>query len=144
METIIDGHSEGFDEIMISTYVTANITTDHECHNGQEVIDRLRRGMYVLIREGTVAKNLKELIKATSISNSRRVCFCTDDKHIDDLIENGSVYHSIRMAIKHGLKAETAIQMCTLNTAECYDLKHKGAIDPGFIADFIILDHFAE
>lgn len=137
---VIDGHGAGFDETMINVYATSNITTDHECHNGKEVIDRLRRGMYVLIREGTVAKNLKELIKVTSMANSRRVCFCTDDKHIDDLIENGSVDHSIRMAVKHGLKTETAIQMSTLNTAECYNLRHKGAIAPGFIADFIILD----
>lgn len=137
---VIDGHGAGFDETMINVYTTSNIITDHECHNGKEVIDRLRRGMYVLIREGTVAKNLKELIKVTSISNSRRVCFCTDDKHIDDLIENGGVDHSIRMAVKYGLKAETAIQMSTLNTAECYNLRHKGAIAPGFIADFIILD----
>ena len=137
---VIDGHGAGFSEDMINTYTTANITTDHECHNAEEVIDRLRRGMYVLIREGTVAKNLKELIKATNIANSRRVCFCTDDKHIDDLIENGSIDQSIKMAIEHGLKPETAIQMSTLNTAECYNLKHKGAIAPGFIADFIILD----
>jgi len=138
---VIDGHGAGFDETMINAYTTANITTDHECHNKEEVIDRLRRGMYVLIREGTVAKNLSELIKATSIANSRRVCFCTDDKHIDDLIKNGSVDNSIKMAIKSGLRPETAIQMATLNTAECYNLKNKGAIAPGFIADFIILDN---
>ena len=138
---VIDGHGAGFDETMINAYTTANITTDHECHNKEEVIDRLRRGMYVLIREGTVAKNLSELIKATSIANSRRVCLCTDDKHIDDLIKNGSVDNSIKMAIKYGLRPETAIQMATLNTAECYNLKNKGAIAPGFIADFIILDN---
>lgn len=137
---VIDGHGAGFDEYMINAYSTAGITTDHECHNAKEVIERLRRGMYVLIREGTVAKNLKELIKATSISNSRRVCLCTDDKHIDDLIKNGSIDHSIRMAIEYGLKPETAIQMATLNTAECYKLKNKGAIAPGYIADFLILN----
>ena len=137
---IIDGHGAGFDKTMLNAYTTANITTDHECHNADEVIDRIRRGMYVLIREGTVAKNLKELIKATSIANSRRVCLCTDDKHIDDLIENGSIDNSIKMVIEYGLKPETAIQMSTLNTAECYGLKHKGAIAPGYIADFLILD----
>ncbi|MDZ5035397.1 amidohydrolase family protein, partial [Clostridium perfringens] len=109
-------------------------------HPTEEVIDRLRRGMYVHIREGTVAKNLKELIKAASISNSRRICFCTDDKHIDDLILNGSINSSIRMAISYGLSPESAIQMCTLNPSECYKLKYKGAIAPGFMADFIILD----
>lgn len=137
---VIDGHAAGFDETKLNAYTTANILTDHECHNASEVIDRLRRGMYVLIREGTVAKNLNELIKATSIANSRRVCLCTDDKHIDDLIINGSIDHSIKMVINSGLKAETAIQMSTLNTAECYNLKHKGAIAPGYIADFLILD----
>lgn len=137
---IIDGHGAGFDKTMLNAYTTANIVTDHECHTADEVIDRIRRGMYVLIREGTVAKNLKELIKATSIANSRRVCLCTDDKHIDDLIENGSIDHSVKMVINYGLKPETAIQMSTLNTAECYGLKHKGAIAPGYIADFLILD----
>lgn len=137
---VIDGHGAGFDKTMLNVYTTSNIVTDHECHTPEEVIDRIRRGMYVLIREGTVAKNLKELIKATSIANSRRVCLCTDDKHIDDLIENGSIDNSIKMVMNYGLKAETAIQMSTLNTAECYDLKHKGAIAPGYIADFLILD----
>ncbi|NFV11761.1 adenine deaminase [Clostridium sporogenes] len=141
---VIDGHGAGFDETMINTYATANIVTDHECHNAQEVIDRLRRGMYILIREGTVVKNLKDLIKVASIANSRRICICTDDKHIDDLIKNDSVNHSIRMCINYGLKPETAIQMCTLNPSECYNLKHKGAIGPGFIADFIILDDLKE
>ncbi|EJO5347436.1 adenine deaminase [Clostridium botulinum] len=141
---VIDGHGAGFDETMLNAYVTANITTDHECHNKAEVIDRLRRGMYVLIREGTVGKNFKELIKATSIYNSRRVCFCTDDKHIDDLMKNGSIDNSVKMAINYGLKPETAIQMATLNTAECYNLKDKGAIAPGFVADFIILDSIEE
>lgn len=138
---VVDGHGAGFDETMLNTYITAGISTDHECHNTEEVIDRLRRGMYVLMREGTVAKNLTELIKAASISNSRRICFCTDDKHIDDLIKNGSIDQSIKIAINSGLRPETAIQMSTLNTAECYKLKDKGAIAPGFIADFIILDN---
>jgi adenine deaminase len=137
---VIDGHCAGFTKDMLNVYATANILTDHECHTTEEVIDRLRRGMYVHIREGTVAKNLKELIKAASISNSRRICFCTDDKHIDDLILNGSINSSIRMAISYGLSPETAIQMCTLNPSECYKLKYKGAIAPGYMADFIILD----
>ena len=137
---IIDGHCAGFTNDMLNIYSTANISTDHESHLAEEVIEKLRRGMYVHLREGSVAKNLKELIKAASISNSRRICFCTDDKHIDDLITNGSMDSSIRTAISYGLAPETAIQMCTLNPSECYNLKNKGAIAPGFIADFIILD----
>lgn len=139
-DLIIDGHCAGLSKGFLNIYGTANIFTDHEAISKEEVIDRLRRGIYVHIREGSVAKNLKELIQAASIFNSRRLCFCTDDKHIDDLIENGSIDSSIREAISYGLPAETSIQMGTLNPAECYNLRYKGAIAPGYIADFIILD----
>ena len=138
--SIIDGHGAGFDIDKINSYTAAYIKTDHECHTYEELIERVRRGMYVLIREGTVAKNLNELVKGASIHNSRRLCLCTDDKHIDDLLRNGSIDNSIKMCIRDGLRPETAIQMATLNTAECYGLKTKGAIAPGYIADFIILD----
>lgn len=138
---IIDGHCAGFTDDMLNVYATANIITDHESCKANEVISRLRRGMYVHMREGTVAKNLKELIKVASISNSRRLCFCTDDKHIDDLIVNGSIDFSVKTAISYGLAPETAIQMCTLNPSECYNLKNKGAIAPGFVADFLILNN---
>ncbi|HAX71942.1 MAG TPA: adenine deaminase [Firmicutes bacterium] len=139
-DKMIDGHGAGFNGDLLNAYATARITTDHECHSPSEVIERLRRGIYVLIREGTVAKNLKELITATSILNSRRVCLCTDDKHIDDLIENGSINSSIVEIMTYGHRPETAIQMATINTAECYQLKQKGAIAPGYVADFLILE----
>lgn len=136
----IDGHCAGFSIDHINAYTTAYIKTDHECHTYEELIERIRRGMYVHIREGTVAKNLKELIKGVSIHNSRKLCLCTDDKHIDDLMKHGSIDNSIRMCIKNGLSPETSIQMATLNTSECYGLKFKGAIAPGYVADFLILD----
>ena len=137
---IIDGHGAEFDIDKLNTYATSYIKTDHECHTYDELIERVRRGMYVHIREGTVAKNLKELIKGVSIHNSRKLCLCTDDKHIDDLLKQGSIDNSIRLCIKNGLNPEISIQMATLNPAECYGLKTKGAIAPGYIADFLILD----
>ena len=137
---IIDGHGAGFDIDKLNTYATSYIKTDHECHTYDELIERVRRGMYVHIREGTVAKNLKELIKGVSIHNSRKLCLCTDDKHIDDLLKQGSIDNSIRLCIKNGLNPEISIQMATLNPAECYGLKTKGAIAPGYIAYFLILD----
>ena len=88
---IIDGHCAGFTNDMLNVYATANVSTDHESNVPEQVIEKLRRGIYVHLREGSVAKNLKDLIKVASISNSRRICFCTDDKHIDDLIKNGSM-----------------------------------------------------
>ena len=137
---IIDGHGAGLDSMMINSYRTANITTDHECISASEAIDKIRRGMHILIREGTVAKNLNELLPAVNDNNSGRFCFCTDDKHIDDLAINGSINASIRTSINYGLRPETAIQMATLNPASLYKMKNKGAIAPGYIADFIILD----
>lgn len=142
--SIIDGHGAGLNSHSINVYSTANIKTDHECATYEQLIDRIRRGIYVLMREGTVAKNLNELIKGASIFNSRRICLCTDDKHIDDLAHNGSIDTSIKMCIKGGLAPEIAIQMATLNAAECYNLKNKGAIAPSYVADFLILDSLEE
>ena len=142
--SIIDGHGAGLNSHSINVYSTANIKTDHECATYEQLIDRIRRGIYVLMREGTVAKNLNELIKGASIFNSRRICLCTDDKHIDDLAHNGSIDTSIKMCIKGGLAPEIAIQMATLNAADCYNLKNKGAIAPSYVADFLILDSLEE
>lgn len=142
--SIIDGHGAGLNTHSVNVYSTANIKTDHECATYEQLVDRVRRGIYVLMREGTVAKNLNNLIKGASIFNSRRLCLCTDDKHIDDLAENGSIDTSIKMCIEGGLAPEIAIQMATLNAAECYNLKNKGAIAPSYIADFIILDNLEE
>nr|WP_099353109.1 adenine deaminase [Fredinandcohnia onubensis] len=138
---LIDGHLAGLDTNAIDIYRTAGIKTDHECNTAQEAIERLRRGMYLLIREGSVAKDLKTLIKVVTPTNARRCLFCTDDKHLDDLIEEGSIDHNIRLAIEEGISPLQAIQMATLNAAECYRLPNKGAIAPGFEADFLLLDH---
>jgi len=142
---VIDGHGAGFTSMMTNTYRAANILTDHECNNAEEALDKIRRGMYILIREGTVAKNLKELLPAVNESNSTRFCFCTDDKHIDDIAANGSINSSIIYTINNSnLKPETAIQMATINPSLLYKLSNKGAIAPGYIADFILLDNLEE
>jgi adenine deaminase len=141
---VIDGHGAGFTPMMSNTYRSAHILTDHECINANEALEKIRRGMHILIREGTVAKNLKELLPAVNENNSCRFCFCTDDKHIDDIANNGSINNSIVYAIKNGLKPETAIQMATINPSNLYKLNDKGAIAPGYIADFIILDNLEE
>jgi len=137
---LMDGHLAGLDTNAIDIYRTAGIKTDHECNTAQDALERLRRGMYLLIREGSVAKDLKTLIKVVTPNNARRCLFCTDDKHLDDLIEEGSIDHNIRLAIQEGISPLQAIQMATLNAAECYRLTNKGAIAPGFEADFLLLD----
>ncbi|EHI98841.1 Adenine deaminase [Clostridium sp. DL-VIII] len=141
---VIDGHCAGFSPMMTNTYRIAQILTDHECTNAEEAIEKVKRGMYVLMREGTVAKNLKELLPAVNERNSDRFCFCTDDKHIDDIAHNGSINSSIVYAIRNGLRPPTAIQMATINPANIYKLTNKGAIAPGYIADFILLSNLEQ
>ncbi|WP_377887257.1 adenine deaminase [Alkalihalobacillus sp. R86527] len=135
----IDGHAAGLTTDALNVYKSAGITTDHECVNAEEALERIQRGMYVLIREGSVAKNLKQLLPAITAHNARHFMFCTDDKHLDDLISEGSVDHNVRLAIENGINPYLAIQMASLNVAECYGL-NKGAIAPGLDADFLLLN----
>lgn len=138
---MIDGHAAGLGREDLNIYLSAGIRTDHESVNCSQAKDRLELGMYLMIREGTVAKDLEALLPAVTPRNSRRCLFVTDDKHLDDLIEEGSVDHIVRLAISRGLDPVTAIQMATLNAAECFGLRHLGAVAPGYQADLLLLDN---
>jgi adenine deaminase len=135
----IDGHAAGFDVDRLNAYAVAGIRTDHECDTAAGLTDRVRRGIYTLVREGTVCKDLLKMLPAVNEKNSRMLCFATDDKHLDDLHENGGVDFNVRLAIANGLNPATAIQMASLNAAECYRLRNIGAIAPGYQADFSIV-----
>ncbi|QIZ06691.1 adenine deaminase [Priestia megaterium] len=136
----IDGHAAGLSANDLNVYLAAGIQTDHESTTAEEAKERLRRGMYLMIREGTVAKDLQQLIPIVNERNARRCLFVTDDKHLDDLIHDGSIDHNVRLAIALGLSSITAIQMATINAAECFGLEAKGAIAPGYKADFFLFD----
>ncbi|WP_413310259.1 adenine deaminase [Bacillus sp. 1P10SD] len=136
----IDGHAAGLSANDLNVYMSAGIRTDHESTTAAEAKERLQRGMYLMIREGTVAKDLLQLIPVVTSYNSRRCLFVTDDKHLDDLISEGSIDHNVRLAISSGLSPITAIQMATINAAECFGISEKGAIAPGYKADFILMD----
>ncbi|PTX64678.1 adenine deaminase [Melghirimyces profundicolus] len=136
----IDGHAAGLDAAAVNVYRAAGIGTDHECSTASEAKDRLRRGMHLLLREGSAAKDLKALLPVVNERNAHRCLFCTDDKHLDDLIAEGSIDHNVRLAIQEGLDPLLAVQMASLNAAECYGLNEKGAIAPGYEADFLLLD----
>lgn len=140
----VDGHAAGLDPDSLNVYMAAGIRTDHEATTAEEARERLKRGMYLMIREGSVAKDLDALIGVVNEKNARRCLFVTDDKHLDDLIEEGSIDHNIRLAIQHGIEPILAIQMATLNTAECFELKNKGILAPGYDADFLLLDNLEE
>jgi adenine deaminase len=136
----IDGHAAGLSANDLNVYMSAGIRTDHESTTAVQAKERLSRGMYLMIREGTVAKDLQQLIPIVNDRNSRRCLFVTDDKHLDDLIRDGSIDHNIRLAIQSGIPPITAIQMATINTAECFGIEDKGAIAPGYKADLVLLD----
>jgi adenine deaminase len=140
----IDGHAAGLSPDYLNVYMSAGIRTDHECISAEEAKERLRRGMYLMIREGTVAKDLHQLISVVNDRNARRCLFVTDDKHLDDILLEGSIDHNVRLAVAAGVSPITAIQMATLNAAECFGLHHKGAIAPGYQADLIFLENLTD
>lgn len=136
---VVDGHASGLGPDQLNVYRSAGIMTDHECTTAEEAIERVRRGFYVQIREGSVARNVEKVSLAVTESNAHRFLFCTDDKHLDDLVAEGGIDYNIRTAIKQGVKPETAYAIASLHAAEAYGLKEVGAIAPGKKANFVIL-----
>ncbi len=139
---IIDGHAPFLSGKQLYAYVSSGIRSDHECSDVEEAREKLRAGMYVMIREGTAAKNLKSLIGLVNVSNSRKFIFVTDDRHLDDIENEGHINYLVKKAIEYGVDPVKAIQMATINTAEYFGLKNLGAILPGYFADFVIFDNF--
>lgn len=135
----IDGHGAGLTSADLNNYLAVGIRTDHESTTAKEATDRLRAGMFVMLREGTVGRDLLQTIPAVSEKNSHRFCFCTDDKLINDLITEGSINYNIRLAINNGIEPITAIQMATINAANCHNLPYLGAIAAGYQADIVFL-----
>ncbi len=136
---IIDGHSPGLEGANLNAYTCANIRTDHECSSISEFNDRISRGLYVLLRQGSACHDLKNLLPAVNNYNSRYCLFCSDDRHPKTILEIGHLEEHLKMSVNSGLDPITAIQMATINAAECYSLKDRGAIAPGKIANFSLL-----
>jgi adenine deaminase len=138
----VDGHAPGVTGKNLNAYVFSNIDSDHESTTADEAKEKLRKGMHILIREGTSERNLAELIKIVNKENSWHFSFATDDKHPDDLLEEGHIDHSLRKAISLGMDPITAYQIATINTANYYRLKNAGAIKPRYWADFVLLSDY--
>ena len=135
----IDGHAPQVTGKDLNAYIASGVRTDHECTTKDELLEKVGKGMYVHIREGSATRNLDTLLGGVTDSNSRRLMFCSDDKQPMDILDEGHMDHNVRRAIELGINPITAIQMATLNTAECYGLRKKGAIAPGYEADLLIL-----
>lgn len=141
---IIDGHAPFLGGKSLNAYVAAGVRSDHECTDKQEAIDKLARGQWIMVREGTAAKNLNALIPICKPPYSSRAMFCTDDRHPEDLLREGHMDAIIRKAVNIGVSAAHAIQMCTINTATYFGLKDYGAVSPGYHADIVVLSDFID
>jgi len=136
----VDGHAPGLGGQPLQAYVAAGIQTDHECTSVDEARRKLRLGMMIFMREGSVARDLRTLLPLVGPANARRFCLCTDDRQIPDLIHEGTIDHSIRVAIGAGIDPVTAVRMATLNPAEHYGFGDRGAVAPGRVADLVVVD----
>lgn len=136
----IDGHCPGAKDKLLNAYICSGIKTDHESSLPEEAAFKVKRGMYVMLREGSAAKNLKNLISAVNDKNYHRFLFCTDDRHIEALMEEGSINHCIKLAIQEGLDEIKAYIIASYNAALCYGLKDRGVIAPGYKADIVIFE----
>ena len=137
---LIDGHSPGLTGKELNAYVACGIHTDHECSTEEEMLDRLSRGLYILLREGSACHNLRTLLKAVTPANSRRCLLCSDDRQPETILRLGHLDNHLRICVEEGIPPVTAIQMASLNAAECYGLHDRGAIAPGLRADIVLLD----
>ena len=137
-DAIRDGHAPGLSGRDLVAYVAAGIGSDHECTTVEEMREKLRLGMVVFIREATNAHNLVNLIPGLTGANSRRVCFCTDDRQPADLINEGHIDFLVRTAVNEGVDPMMAIRMATLNTAEYFHLFDRGGIAPGKRGDLVV------
>ena len=133
----IDGHAPFLSNKDLCAYIASGVKSDHECTTPREAIEKLRLGMYIMIREGTAAKDLDSLIPVLKECNTRKCLFVTDDRHPSDLKEH--INGMVRRVVEAGVNPIKAIQCASLNTAEYFGLKQLGAIAPGYKADLLIL-----
>ena len=141
---IIDGHGPGIAGKDLNAYAAARILADHECSTVEEMRDRLERGMYILLRQGSACHNLRTLLKGVTPENSRRCLLCSDDRQPKTILHEGHLDNHLRICVEEGLDPVTAIRMATLNAAECFRLYDRGAIAPGYRADIVLLDDLKE
>lgn len=141
---LIDGHVPSLSGKELNAYIAAGISTDHESTELEIAREKLRRGLKIMIREGTSEKNLKELLPLVNERNSRRFFFATDDRSPYDLIELGHINYILKQAVAQGLDPITAIQIATINPAEHYGLVYLGAIAPGKFCNLVLLENLKD
>ena len=135
---VVDGHSPGLTGKGLAAYTAAGIKSDHECTGIEEAREKLRAGMTIMIREGSAAKNLKDLLGLVDSGNAHRFMLVSDDRDAEDLREEGEVNSVLARAVKRGLDPVMAVRMVTINPANYFSLSDRGTIAPGYRADLVV------
>ena len=138
----IDGHAPGLSGKDLNAYIAAGVYSDHECSDMEDAMNKLRLGQYIMIREGTAARNLEALMPLLTSQYVDRCRFCTDDKHPNDLLEKGHIDYIVKKAISLGADPIVAVKAACHNAARYFLLNNRGAIAPGYLGDFVIIDDF--
>ena len=139
-DKVIDGHAPLLTGRDLDRYIAAGIQSDHECSTAAEGLERVRKGQWLMIRQGTAARNLEALLPLFAEPYCRRCLLVTDDRHPADLLADGHIDNIIRLAVEAGKSAVTCIQMATIQAAQCFRLQRVGAIAPGYRADILVLN----
>lgn len=142
-ERVVDGHAPGIGGRELMAYAAAGIASDHECIRAEEAAEKLRAGLYIMVREGSQTRNLDALLPLVRPNTCDRFLFCTDDKDVRDILEEGHIDYMIRRAVARGLDPLLAVRCATINTARYFGLRHCGLVAPGYRANLAIVDDLA-
>ncbi|TMF12081.1 MAG: adenine deaminase [Chloroflexi bacterium] len=137
----VDGHAPGVRGPALNAYISAGIQSDHEATTFEEALEKRRLGMWVLLREASIARNLRDLLPLVKRYGPDRCAFCTDDREPDFIVEQGHINQMVRVAVEDGISPEDAVVMATINPATYHRLWRLGAIAPGYQADILVLDN---
>ena len=137
---IIDGHAPGVCGRDLDAYVAAGVSSDHECDNYENALEKLKKGQYIMIREGTAAKNLHSLMPLLTPSLYSRCMFSTDDKHPNDLLNKGHIDYIVRECFDNKIDKALVLKTASFNAAQYFGFKGKGALAGGYIADMVVLN----
>ncbi|MBQ8654418.1 MAG: adenine deaminase [Clostridia bacterium] len=140
----IDGHAPGLSGHALDAYISAGVYSDHECDTFENALEKLRKGQFIMIREGTAAQNLDALMPLLTEQYAHRCMFSTDDKHPHDLLEKGHIDYIVRKAIRNGADPILTIKVASHYAARYFLLNNKGAIAPGYLADLAVLDNLQD
>lgn len=141
---VVDGHAPGLSGRELNAYLAAGVHTDHESTSLEEAREKLSLGMHILIREGSAARNLRDLLPLVDGWTYPFICFACDDRHPQDLLEEGHMDHVLRQAVSQGLDPVTAVRLATINTARLYGLRRHGAVAPGYRANLTVVNNLRD